>query len=176
MVVPKRRGRPPESRAVVRWRSAAVESPFPPVEAQTVGQMDHGASRFPLICKNMLQTAASMMGPGHEMREDSGPAYFDATGDAIRDRLVIWTASHSLRAPGRAAEKHLPPGVTRLQGVLLLIAAVLRPLPGQRARYRGRWCVWGGATEIPPHSDTLKLASGPDSSDDDRVTADSTPA
>lgn len=28
-------------------------------------------------------------------------------------------ASHSLRAPGRAAEKHLPPGVTRLQGVLV---------------------------------------------------------
>ena len=47
---------------------SGVESPFPPLEAQTVVQMDRGTSRFPLICKILRQTAASMMGPAHEMR------------------------------------------------------------------------------------------------------------
>jgi len=31
--------------------------------------MDHAAWRFPLICKILRQTTASMMDPDHEMRE-----------------------------------------------------------------------------------------------------------
>ncbi len=64
VLVRNRRKWPLGSRAAVRWGAAAVVAPFPSVEARTVGRMDHGAPRFPLICKILLQNRRFDDGPG----------------------------------------------------------------------------------------------------------------
>ena len=137
VLVCKRQRRPPGSRAVVRWRSAADESPFPPVEAQTVGQTDRGASRFPLIRKILRQTAASMMGPAHGMRERKRSCALrchrrrSPRQIGYLDRKPLPSRARQGRGETIAPWSYTPPG-----GYSLL-RAVRQPLAGQPAHREG---------------------------------------
>lgn len=137
VLVRNRRKWPLGSRAAVRWGAAAVVAPFPSVEARTVGRMDHGAPRFPLICKILLQTAASMMGPGHEMRGRQWSRTLrchrrrSPRQIGYLDRKPLPSRARQGRGETLAPWSYTPPG-----GYSLL-RAVRQPLAGQPAHREG---------------------------------------